>query len=353
MKNQRIVIFVNNINFIILGIISCRYLQKKHNLNTIFFFDSDIFNLLDTDIVIPIGIGASKVCYNLKVKNCLVNSVEIYNTLNFKSLCYLYSEKLGIKNIPTFVNLENSIEKLSIFIEHNKKYSGKVLAKQLRGAASTQIFIYDEIELKKTYKRFMLTDYIIQPYLDITKIITIDCICYNGKIIDSIFEEKHIFYNGEKFFKMNNNSWRRFLAKDSPHCDKIFLDATRVAENLNFNGMLELEYCVTKKGDLYFLEINPRICWVALTYIGNTSPYFDRILIGYINLCLRNIKIRNTVNTVNTMDNINNLKEINGINYLKEINGINYQSKINRIIYLIVYAILFGILYLLYFILKR
>ena len=278
--NQRIILFVNNINFITLGIIAKNYLKKNYNLNVVFFFDTDIFKAKDDDIVIPVGLGACKVCNNLQIKNTLVNPKAVYDTLNLKSECYEYAQKIGLSNIPTFPNFENDVKKLKQFINDNRHISGKFLAKQIRGAASTQQFIYDEIDLLKVYNKFMLTDYVIQPYLDLKKVITFDCVCVDGEIKEYIVEEKLPFYNGKAtFFKLQNKSWRRFITLENKYVNKIKADTEKVAKDLNYNGFLELEYCVTNTDKLLFMEINPRVCWVALTYIKDKkSPYIDRLL---------------------------------------------------------------------------
>ena len=199
----------------------------------------------DDDIVIPDG--SERVRYAIiQNKKYVVNPKNVYDTLNLKSECYVYAQKLGLTNIPTFPNFENDVEKLKLFIRDNRNISGKFLAKQIRGAASTQQFIYDEIDLIKVYNKFMLTDYIIQPYLNLKKVITFDCVCVDGEITEYIVEEKLPFYDGKStFFKLKNKSWRKFITLQSKHVEKIIADSTKVAKDLNYNGFLELEYCVT------------------------------------------------------------------------------------------------------------
>lgn len=353
--NQRVILFVNNINFITLGIIAKNYLKKNYNLNVVFFFDTDIFNVKDDDIVIPVGLGACKVCYNLQIKNTLVNPKSVYDTLNLKSECYIYAQKLGLVNIPTFPNFENDMKKLKIFINNYRHISGKFLAKQIRGAASTQQYIYDEIDLIKVYKKFMLTDYVIQPYLNLKKVITFDCVCVNGEIKEYIVEEKLPFYDGKStFFKLQNKSWRRFITLQNEHVNKIRDDTAKVAKDLNYNGFLELEYCVTGQDELLFMEINPRVCWVALTYIkGNKSPYIDRLFIEFIKQCiLKKLNSCKKIDDSNTLFNKLNKVERFSDNQLMLNKANNYQSNINKYIMMILYIFAFLIFMAIYYYIK-
>lgn len=350
---QRIILFVNNINFITLGVIAKKYLAKNYNLNVVFFFDTDIFKVNDDDIVIPVGLGACKVCYNLQIKNTLVNPKNIYDTLNLKSECYIYAQKLGLTNISTFPNFENDVEKLKLFIRENRNISGKFLAKQIRGAASTQQFIYDEIDLIKVYNKFMLTDYVIQPYLNLKKVITFDCVCVDGEITEYIVEEKLPFYDGKStFFKLKNKSWRKFITLQSKHVNKIIADSAKVAKDLNYNGFLELEYCVTDTDQLFFMEINPRVCWVALTYIKDKkSPYIDRLFIEFIRQCI--IKKNKSLDSISDNDSKDLLMNLNKIerfsdNQLMLHKANNYQSSINKIIMMILYIFVILILIVMY-----
>jgi hypothetical protein len=345
---QRIILFVNNINFITLGIIAKNYLIKNYNLNVVFFFDTDIFKIREEDIVIPVGLGACKVCYNLQIKNTLVNYKSVYDTLNLKSECYVYAQKLGLANIPTFPNFKNDVKKLKQFIRDNRNISGKFLAKQIRGAASTQQYIYDEIDLVKVYNKFMLTDYVIQPYLNLKKVITFDCVCVDGEIKEYIVEEKLSFYDGKStFFKLQNKSWRKFITLQCKHVDKIMEDSKKVAKDLNYNGFLELEYCVTATDQLLFMEINPRVCWVALTYIKDkNSPYIDRLFIEFIKQCI--IKKIRTISDKNndSKDLLMNLNKVERFsdNQLMLHKANNYQSSINKMMLMLLYIMLILIL---------
>ena len=345
---NRIVLFANNINFITIGIVIKKYLKKHYKLNVVFFFDHDIFKITPDDIVIPIGLGACKVCRNLKIKNTLVNAEEMYNTLNLKSNCYVFTNNLGIKNIPTFPNFAYEPKKLDKFIKVNKGVSGKFLAKQICGAASTQLFTYNEYDLQKSYSKFVLTDYVIQPYLKIKKVITFDCVCYNGGIEDYIVEEKDTFYSADKFSKLNTNSWRRFITLEDRHVPQILTDTKMLVNHLNYNGFIELEYCVTESDELFFMEINPRICWVALTFVNNKSPYIDRLLITFANVCLRHkvySSLRNEITVIPQIKSDDLIRDTD--QQLSLVDGKNYQSIMNRIIIISVYLLIAILLYLL------
>ena len=198
----------------------------------------------------------------------------------------------------------------------------------------------------------MLTDYVIQPYLDLKKVITFDCVCVDGEIKEYIVEEKLPFYNGKAtFFKLQNKSWRRFITLQNKYVNKIKADTEKVAKDLNYNGFLELEYCVTDTDKLLFMEINPRVCWVALTYIKDKkSPYIDRLFIEFIKQCL----IKNQKLVTKNKDSyklINNLNKIERFsdNQLMLNKANNYQSNINKIIMIVLYFIALLIILAIYY----
>ena len=105
---------------------------------------------------------------------------------------------------------------------------------------------------------------------------------------------------------------------------------------------------MTESDELFFMEINPRICWVALTFINNKSPYIDRLLITFANVCLRHKVYSSLDNEITVIPQIQSKDLIRDTDQqLSLVEGKNYQSIMNRIIIISVYLLIAILLYLL------
>ena len=283
---MRVILLLSDLHMFSPAIYLKFYLITHYNLSTHICLDDEIYTFTENDIVIPFDSKASIECYNHKVKNCLINSPDLYKTLDDKKLCYYFTEKLGIKNIPTFTYNDFNNKSLTTFVETNKPKNDTFIVKHVDGLASLKLYTYRSKELLKLETDFF-KEFVIQPYLDIKKIITIDCVCKNGKILSCMVEEKNIFYKKDQFIKYNNNCNRVILTNQDPRYNYVYKHCEMLCKLTNYNGFNELEYIQLSDDnnaveDLMLMEINPRMCGVIFTVIKNKSVYIDNIIVSYI-----------------------------------------------------------------------
>jgi hypothetical protein len=283
---MRVILLLSDLNMFSPAIYLKFYLITHYNLSTHICLENEIDTFTDNDIVIPFDSNSSKLCYKHKIKNCLINTPELYDTLDDKKLCYYFTEKLGIKNIPTFTYSDFDTKSLAEFVLNNKHINDTFIVKHVDGLGSLKLYTHSSQELlqldKDTFKEF-----VIQPYLDIKKIITIDCVCKDGIMVSCLVEEKNIFYKKDNLIKYNNNSNRTILTSKDPRYNYVYKHCEMLCKLTNYNGFNELEYIQLTDDnnaveELLLMEINPRICGVMFTVINNKSIYVDTVVTSYI-----------------------------------------------------------------------
>lgn len=281
----RIILLTSLNSFLMLVIITKGYLWQHYNLESTIILVPLILDdkIYENDIVIPFDIEAQKTCFKFKFKKCLVNNPDIYELLDNKSKSFLFCKQLNIPQIPTFVNNNYSPKSLHNFINHNK--SSNYIVKHQNGLGSLNIYTLDKEELIDRYNQTpnKLKEYIIQPYLDIDIIITIDCLCYKGKILEYIIEIKRPFYKKDNLIKFNINNSRIIHNKNTKLHRTLKREANKVINKLNYNGFIELEFIINNN-KLLLMEINPRICFLLISFEDDKSIYIERLIKGYINL---------------------------------------------------------------------
>ena len=343
---MRIILYLNDLNMFSPAIYLKFYLITNYNLTTLICFEHEINTFTETDIVIPFDSNAGKSCYKHKIKNCLINTPELYDTLDNKELCYYFTDKLGIKNIPTFTYSDFDTKSLAEFVLNNKHKNDTFIVKHVDGLASLKLYTYNSKELLKLDKGD-LKEFVIQPYLDIKKIITIDCVCKDGVILSCLVEEKNIFYKKENLIKYNNNSNRTILTNKDPRYNYVYKHCEMLCKLTNYNGFNELEYIqltddIGAVEDLLLMEINPRICGVMFTVINNKSIYIDTVVTSYMNA----IKPNYISSHLNEKGKLNKLIAYNNVNkstiHNNSKKAYNFKPNLNN--YIIIVGVLILIL---------
>jgi hypothetical protein len=343
---MRIILYLNDLNMFSPAIYLKFYLITNYNLTTLICFEHEINTFTETDIVIPFDSNAGKSCYKHKIKNCLINTPELYDTLDNKELCYYFTDKLGIKNIPTFTYSDFDTKSLAEFVLNNKHKNDTFIVKHVDGLASLKLYTYNSKELLKLDKG-TLKEFVIQPYLDIKKIITIDCVCKDGVILSCLVEEKNIFYKKENLIKYNNNSNRTILTNKDPRYNYVYKHCEMLCKLTNYNGFNELEYIqltddIGAVEDLLLMEINPRICGVMFTVINNKSIYIDTVVTSYMNA----IKPNYISSHLNEKGKLNKLIAYNNVNkstiHNNSKKAYNFKPNLNN--YIIIVGVLILIL---------
>ena len=339
------------------------YLIHLFKIDSTIIIDTDIKLVTDKDIVVPFDVTAAKMCFQFGIKNCLTNPPKIYDVLDDKARCYQFTKNLGIKNIPTFItSFNNSIsnnsisnnsisnhiistnlnsKKFELFIQQNRSLNDTFIAKEINSSGSVQIYTYKSNELFELWqqKPYDFTNYIIQPYLNIKSVITVDCLSLNGKIQDVVVEEKNVFFKKENIVKLNNDSSRKLLTPSDPRYNQIIHACQVIANKTQFNGFFELEFIEDEQNtDLLLMEINPRICFVLFTFNNDRSPYIDKLVIKYLEICSSNLpnksNLKREIKYKINKYKINNLSSNNIINEPINFQGYMYHS------YMVIFVIL-------------
>lgn len=326
---MKLYLYITTVTYSIIALVTQIYLIQLFKIDSTIIIDTDIKLVTDKDIVVPFDVNAAKMCFQYGIKNCLTNHPKIYDILDDKARCYQFTENLGIKNIPTFItSLNNSIsnksistnlnsKKLELFINQYRDLNDTFIAKEINSAGSVQIYTYKSDELLELWqqKPSNFTNYIIQPYLNIKSVITVDCLSLNGKIQDVVVEEKNVFFKKENIVKLNNDSSRKILTSSDSRYNKMIHACQVIANKTQFNGFFELEFIEDERNTgLLLMEINPRICFVLFTFTNDRSPYVDKLVIKYLELSSNNLpnksklkkEIKYKINIYNNSSNSNN-----------------------------------------------
>jgi predicted ATP-grasp superfamily ATP-dependent carboligase len=239
------------------------------------------------DVIIPLGIDAQ--CKLNKYKEYkdkfLTCSNYIYDMLDNKNEFYRFIKKnkilkySDVKLIPTY-------DKYS---KERNRY-GKFIVKEYGGAGSSSNKIIED------WLHTIIDDYSdkcqIQDVLDIKYVYSINCLAYNGKLISSLNYIIKGFIK-ESFYNEN----RKVQVQHVPYkFKKVIKD---ILKKSHYNGILEIEFIVTKNDVAYLMECNPRVSsnmkCIDDNYNDNTIvPYTEYIFNPYIDIiCNKSIKIPN------------------------------------------------------------
>ena len=284
---MRIILFIIDLNFFLILLVTHFYLKDKYDIETLIYIDSDITLVRHDDIVIPFGVDAQVQCYVSNINQCLVNKPSIYNSLDDKRHSAVLFDTLHLPSIPTFDNKLNNSLGFNEFINKYKSMGNNhFIVKHIYGQGSKDITSYSCSQLIDAYKNnsFDFDEYIIQPYLKINKLITVDCLCKKGKILEIVIEEKDSFFNKDCFNQCVDNPERKIISHNHPDFN-IYSDyISKISKFTKYDGLIELELIkYGNKNTLLCLEINPRVSGVLLTIIDNRLIYIDKLLIGYLN----------------------------------------------------------------------
>ena len=321
MKRRIVFITTKQRLSIFAGIIYYHYLSINYGLNTkVAFLDKrdtltdenmHEFGINSNDIVIPLHLGAMKVCKGLS--KCFVEQPEKIDFLDDKLTCGKMVDTIDtVPNIPTFYPDEIlDYNRLSNFFDNN--ISENYLIKNRFNSGSNQIHILNRNNCIHKLNTINPHDYIIQPYYEMDYVLAIDCMCYNGVIHSFIVDRAPLFLKKEDYFLKNktkemihtiikNQSQNQFYRRILEYSQDII-------QKCNYTGLIEIEFlCNEAKDQIFYLEINPRIslCCVLFDCKFKNIPYTDLLILKYIELFEKvyfNKSVTQVDNIVSTIPN--------------------------------------------------
>lgn len=173
-----------------------------------------------------------------------------------------------------------------------------VFAKPENGGGSIGIFKAENmLELKKGIEKSpkivnfdRVDNYLIQDYICGDEVI-IDGFSYNGK---------HYFSNVATYKKKNINGTPVYRTieniNDSKVVDKVLEFTSNILNDIGYkNGFSHTELFLTRDGDLYLIEMNPRISGASGTINIMASISFGRDQVDLLADCLNDINIENNI----------------------------------------------------------
>ena len=242
------------------------------------------------DAVIPIDVDTQHYYNSLKSSPFLSKYNDTYKNLNDKELCFEIVKKYKqINHIPTLTNKS----KMTIKEFITKYPANKYIIKNTKGYASFyQQIISREVLLTKTHVN--LSDSILQPKFDNFDLYSLDAICKDGVIINDLFTI--IGDTGLKFTDFIFSTVHSEVIDNALLYNPVKSFCDDVVRDTKYSGLIEFEFIITNNQDVYFLEINPRICGhIGQKDTNKNSIYFDKIIIPYLRFF--NIPIKNNVIT--------------------------------------------------------
>lgn len=297
------------------GIINYYYLKQKYGLNTKVLFldkrdsinDSNMhnFGLNTNDIVIPLQLGAMKVCSGLS--QCFVETSEQIDFLDDKLTCGKMVDTIeSVPNIPTFYPNEIlDFESLSNFFDNNNNQ--KYLIKNRFNSGSNQIHILNRNECLSKLNTINPHDYIIQPYYEMDYVLAIDCMCYKGVIHSFIVDRAPLFLKKEDYLLKNKMKEmnHKIIKNESQNkfYKRILQYSTDIIEKCNYTGIIEIEFLCNENTDqIFYLEINPRISLLSILFDNKfqNNPFTDIIILKYVEL-FEKVYFNETVSQVDTV----------------------------------------------------
>jgi hypothetical protein len=303
------------------GIVNYHYLTTKYGLNTqVVFLDKrdnlnddnmNEFGINSNDIVIPLQLGAMKVCKGLT--QCFVDPPEKIDFLDDKLTCGKMVDSIeSVPNIPTFYpDKILDFNHLSNFFDNNN--TKNYLIKNRFDSGSNKIHILDRNNCINKLNTLNPSDYIIQPYYEMDYVLAIDCMCYKGVVHSFIVDRAPLFLKKEDYFFKNKRKEmiHKIIDNESQNqfYRRILEYTTAIIEKCNYTGLIEIEFlCNEAKDQIFYLEVNPRIslCCVLIDYKLKNIPYIDLLILKYIELFEKiyfNEEITQVDNIVSTIPN--------------------------------------------------
>lgn len=227
--------------------------------------------------IIPTDVPSMEFYNNLDNSKFTCTNKKIYKILDNKDICTKLVKKYkSIKHIPTLYKF--TPKSITRFV--NSYPYQKYILKLNNGKGSFEQIIIVRYKIQninfKTY-----SDYILQPYISDYYIYSFDAIVKNGYIISELFS-KITKKNGVKFTDF-------FLAincevLNTNHINYPFIKqfSKNLLRDTQYSGFIEIEFLV-KENNIYFLEINPRMCGhISQLDYNYKSIYFNKIIIPYL-----------------------------------------------------------------------
>lgn len=220
------------------------------------------------DLLIPLyEKGFALLCayrdkFNKIGTSLLLSDLEVINTFNDKYKTYEFFKKNNINTPETYLkeNIPCNYESLNFTL----------IIKPIDGMGSSNVF-----KVKNEKELSFFVDYIenpiIQEYIEGTEY-TIDVLCdFNGKVISAVPRERLEVRSGE-------------VSKSRTVKDYKIIDAVLdLCSKTKFVGPITIQCIVTVKGEIKFIEVNPRFGGgVPLTFEAGVDygKYFEFMIKG-------------------------------------------------------------------------
>ena len=246
--------------------------EEKH-------ISTDISNIFGYDAYIPTDVNSQYFIHKHKLTKHPIKNPQIFNYLDDKYLnkdINYYKNNFNVLQIPTLYDI--NFQNINKFIEKHK--STKYLFKHRNSNTTQNQIIIKSEKLLENYQKYT-KDYILQTYINNYYIYSFDAYIINGDIISYFYT----YVNKLNGIKFKDYLWQVKTIILNKH-DKYFQDIKNfcesVAKQFNYTGIIEYEFIVHNK-NIYFLEINPRLCGHLSQLHWNKSPYFNEIIIPYLN----------------------------------------------------------------------
>ena len=251
-----------------------RYKELKIYFRHVYFITKKDISLYD--IVIPVDVKSQQYYNSLEHSQFFSSIRNIYELLDNKASCYQIVKKhRQVRQIPTYTI--DSKYSLLEFIEKNK--SDRYIIKSNTGYAAFYQTILNKKQLMRRTKK-SLRDCIVQPKFENFKLYSLDAICKNGVILSDLFTI--VGENGLQFTDFILGSIKTRVIDDP----KLYRSAKNfsysVIKECNYSGLIEFEFIITDDNEIYFLEINPRICGhIGQKDVNRNCIYYNKIIIPY------------------------------------------------------------------------
>ena len=315
-NNNYSVVLATNKKFLAHTLICKTYLYFKYGISSRVYIitntckETDLV-IGDNEILLPFSITATKFSQNLP--NCLVMNSREISFLEDKQSCSEFIDNLGIPNIPTFYNHKNQNDNSLNSFLNNYSDDNYFCIKERNSDSTNGVKCYKKNEILSFYRisQNKLEDSIIQLFIESDYLISIDCVCLEGKI-ESFFVIKSPLFLGND----RKNPRNRYLTSESHYLlnensnnifyERIYQYTEKIINSFKYNGFIQIEWlCREKDNMLLFLEVNPRVSGgiIHSNYreIDNFSlPYIDVLIIKYILIVL---KLKGEQNKQNIKEN--------------------------------------------------
>lgn len=256
------------------------FLSKNLNQKNIILTKYNEKYFKEAEIIIPTCVISQKKLNQFPQwkHKYLINNNQVYNQLNDKINFYNVIKKYNL--------LQNSNVKL--IDTYDKKYIGSNIYKK---------YIIKHRNNTVPINNNILTDFInniitkysnthqIQDVLNIKYIHAINCLCYNGKII-----------NGYNFVQLDLK--KTHIKKYLKHIESIFINTvSKIIRKFKYNGFIEIKFLEDINKNIYLLEVNPYISKnIKYSTKNGFFPYIQNLIIPYCNIITKSKIKSNTFN---------------------------------------------------------